>query len=185
MEIPFLPTEVLFAASWLLLRMAVWFRQKQIDWKREAVLLLLYGNLAVMLRFVLFPVYRAGGRVRPLLFEPAAILPFRVNLIPLVNLLNYRSRRELLLNLVGNVSVFIPSGIVLPIVYRRLNSFGKVTAAGALLSLGIEILQLPFSVRSTDVDDLILNTCGTMIGYGIYAGIRRTRAKRAARARNE
>ena len=46
-------------------------------------------------------------------------------------------------------------------------------AAGAGLSLGIELLQLPFYVRSTDVDDLILNTLGVAIGFGIRAAIRR------------
>jgi glycopeptide antibiotics resistance protein len=40
---------------------------------------------------------------------------------------------------------------------------------GAAISLAIEILQLPFAVRTSDVDDLILNTAGCLVGYGIYA----------------
>ena len=36
-EIPFLPTEAFFALLWLLLRAAVWIRQRHIDWRREAV----------------------------------------------------------------------------------------------------------------------------------------------------
>lgn len=64
--------------------------------------------------------------------------------------------------------MFIPSGIVLPIVYKRLDTFCKVILAGAGISLCIEIIQLPFSVRATDIDDLILNTIGVIVGYVIY-----------------
>lgn len=64
--------------------------------------------------------------------------------------------------------MFIPNGIVFPVVYKRLNTFWKVILAGAGFSLCIEIIQLPFSVRATDIDDLILNTIGVIVGYGIY-----------------
>ena len=93
--------------------------------------------------------------------------------MPLVNLLDYKSRRDLLLNLLGNVLLFVPSGIILPILYRRLDRFGKVLAAGAGMSLCIELLQLPFAVRASDVDDLLLNSLGTALGYGIFAACRR------------
>ena len=73
--------------------------------------------------------------------------------------------------------MFIPSGIILPIVYKRLNGFGKVVAAGALISLCIEILQLPFASRATDIDDLIMNTLGVIIGYGIYTAIKSIKKK--------
>ncbi len=146
----------------------MWIRQGRIDWKREAVLLLMYVNLAVIIRFSFFPKTRVNGRVQPLLFDAAAAFPFRVNLIPFVNLFDYDNMRSLLWNVVGNTAMLIPSGIILPIVYRKLDSFWKVAAAGAMLSLCIELLQLPFSARASDIDDLILNTVGVMLGYGIY-----------------
>ena len=65
--------------------------------------------------------------------------------------------------------MFIPSGIILPIIYKRLDTFVKVLLAGGGISICIEIIQLPFSVRATDIDDLILNTVGVIVGYGIYA----------------
>ena len=105
----------------------------------------------------------------------ATAFPFRVNLFPLVNLFDYDNKRDLLLNVIGNVAMFIPSGIVLPIIYKRLDSFVKVILVGGGISLCIEIIQLPFSVRASDVDDLILNTFGVIIGYGIYALIRSVR----------
>ena len=177
-EIPFLLTEVLFAAVWLLLRLCVWVKNRRIDWKREAVLLLMYVNLAVIIRFAFFPMSLLDGKVRPLLFDPAKAFPFRANLVPFVLLFDYDVKRELLANVIGNFTMFIPSGVVLPIVYRKLDSFWKVAGAGILLSLCIEILQLPFFQRTTDIDDLILNTAGVMVGYGIYSLVRKA-AKRS------
>jgi glycopeptide antibiotics resistance protein len=37
--------------------------------------------------------------------------------------------------------------------------------------LCIELLQLPFYSRSSDIDDLILNTLGYLMGYGIYRAV--------------
>ena len=167
-SIPFIAGELVFTGIWLILRLFIWARNRKIDWKREAVLLLMYINLVVIIRFAFFPMALINGKVQPLVFNSASAFPFRINLIPFVNLLDYDNRRDLLLNVVGNVSMFIPSGIVLPIIYRNLNSFRKVVSTGILISLFIELIQLPFSVRASDVDDLILNTLGVIIGYGIY-----------------
>ncbi len=182
-EIPFYLLEAVFAAAWLAARIILWILQGRIDWKREAVLLLMYVNLAVLIRFTFFPMDRADGRVQPLVFDAAAAFPFKINLVPLVNLLDYESRRDLLLNTIGNAAMFVPTGIILPVVYRRLDTFGKVLAAGAGISLCIELLQLPFSVRTSDVDDLLLNLLGVIAGYGIYTVLRpRKRTKPRSRA---
>ncbi len=174
-EISFTETEILFALLWLVSRSILWIRSRHIDWKREAALLLMYINLAVIIRFVFFPMARADGRVQPLAFDPAAVFPLRVNLVPLVNLFDYAGMRDLLLNVVGNAAMFIPTGILLPFLYRRLDTFRKVLAAGFGLSLCIEILQLPFPARASDADDLILNTLGVIAGYGIWRLIKRKR----------
>ena len=132
----------------------------------------MYINLVVIIRFVFFPKALVNGHVQPLVYDPAAVFPFRMNLIPFVHLLDYNNARDIVWNLVGNVTMFIPSGIVLPVVYKKLSSFEKVVAAGAFISLCIEILQLPFASRASDIDDLILNSLGVAVGYGIYALIR-------------
>lgn len=172
LTISFFTAELAFTIIWLLTRLIVWKRQGGIPWKREAVLLLMYINLAVIIRFVFFPRALVEGHIQPLVFQASEAFPFRMNLIPLVHLFNYGSVRDIVWNVVGNAVMFVPTGIVLPIVYRSLNSFWKVTACGALISLCIEILQLPFASRASDVDDLILNTLGVVIGYVIYAAVR-------------
>ena len=174
-EISFLAAESVFTVIWLLVRISIWIRKRRVDWKREAVLMLMYVNLAVIIRFVFFPRKLIDGHIQPLVLETAAILPLRINLVPLVHLFDYSSVRDIIWNVAGNMVMFIPGGIVLPIVYRKLDSFWKVTAAGAFISLCVEILQLPFPSRASDIDDLILNTLGAVIGYGIYAGCKRLR----------
>lgn len=177
-EISFLFLEICFTSIWLLVRAGVWVKQKYIDWKREAVLLLMYINLAVIIRFTFFPMSKIDGRIQPLIFDITTAYPFRVNIFPLVNMFDYDNNHDLLLNVIGNIVMFIPSGIMLPIIYKHLNSFAKVILAGSGISLCIEILQLPFRVRASDVDDLILNTIGVMLGYGIYILIQCFRNKK-------
>jgi glycopeptide antibiotics resistance protein len=103
----------------------------------------------------------------------SGIQPIRINLIPFVNILDYDSKREAAINIIGNTCMFIPTGIILPILYPRLDCFWKVLLAGAGLSLVIEMMQLFFPGSVSDIDDLILNTAGVAIGYGIYKLVRR------------
>ena len=173
LKISFLSAELAFTAVWLLVRISIWKRQNSIDWKREAVLLLMYLNLAVIIRFVFFPRDLIDGHVQPLIFEAATVFPLRINLIPLVHLFDYDSIRDIIWNVAGNAVMFIPSGIMLPIIYRQLNSFWKVVAVGAFISLCTEILQLPFPSRASDIDDLILNMLGVAACYVIYVACKR------------
>ncbi len=172
-EISLLQLELLFAIIWLACRIVVWIRKRRIDWQQEAVLLLMFVNLSVIIRFVSFPMSRVNGKVQPLRFDPSAVFPFKLNLIPFVHLLEYDSKKELLLNVIGNTMMFVPTGAILPIIYQKLNSFGKVIGVGALISLCIEIIQLPFFERTSDIDDLLLNTLGVAIGYLIYQLVRK------------
>ena len=167
-EFSFLSVEVFFAVFWVIFRLIRCIRSGTVDPKREAVLLLMAVNLAVIIRFAFFPMDRLDGQIQPLLFDSSALFPLRVNWVPFIKLLDYDNRRDLLLNLIGNVALFIPTGIILPILFRKRSSFWRVLASGVLISLGIEILQLPFAVRATDIDDLLMNAMGIAIGYGFY-----------------
>ena len=63
---------------------------------------------------------------------------------------------------------FIPFGMLLPVLRKRRMRFGKVFLLSFELSLVIEVSQLILRVGSCDVDDMILNTLGGCIGYGLY-----------------
>ena len=128
----------------------------------------MYICIVVVVRFTFCPFGKVDGKIQPLLFDYEKILPFWLNLKPFVYLFDYPTMKEALLNLIGNTAMFIPLGIVWPAVFRKLDSHRKVIAAGVGVSLTIEILQLPFFDRATDIDDLILNSAGFLMGYGIY-----------------
>ena len=153
---------------WVLVRSGATARIGAFRWKREAQLLLVYICIIVVARFTFFPFSKVNGEIQPLDFDPAQVWPFRINLLPFVHLMDYPERREALLNLIGNTAMFIPLGIVWPTVFKKLDSHKKVIAAGIGFSLCIEILQLPFYDRVSDIDDLILNFIGFLTGYGIY-----------------
>lgn len=155
-------------AAWILTRIFFCFRAGQASWRRDAQLLLVYICIIVVTRFTFFPFDKVNGDVQPLIFDAAKAFPFRINWIPFVNLLDYPERRSVYINIIGNTAMFLPLGIVWPVVYRELNTHAKVMAAGVGFSLLIEILQLPFFDRVSDIDDLILNSLGFLMGYGIY-----------------
>jgi glycopeptide antibiotics resistance protein len=73
------------------------------------------------------------------------------------------------INLFGNIAIFMPNGIFVGLMLRN-KIFGFIgsftTSLG--LSLGLECSQLVFSMGSFDVDDLILNTAGGVLGYGVF-----------------
>ena len=165
----------LISLLWVLNRILVWKKSGAFSPKREAELILVYICLIVVARFTFFPLAKMDGRVQPLIFDPVQMLNFRTNLYPLRYLTDYEFLWEMRVNIIGNIAMFIPIGIVWPAVFRKLDTHGKVIAAGAGFSLCIEIFQLPFYDRVTDVDDLILNSLGFLIGYGIYLLVKKLR----------
>ena len=159
---------IAITVAWCLARLAVALKQKRASLKRELQLILVYICIVVVARFTFFPFSKVNGQIQPLVFNSANALPFRINWVPMVNLTDYPTMREILINVIGNTAMFIPLGIVWPCVYKELNTPVKAIAAGAGFSLLIEILQLPFYDRVSDVDDLILNSLGFILGYLIY-----------------
>lgn len=177
-EISYGQMVLVVSALWLVVRVLCWWRAKHCSWKRELQLILVYICIVVVVRFTFCPFGKVDGKIQPLLFNPERIYPFWLNLKPFVYLFDYPSMKDALLNLIGNTAMFIPLGIVWPCVFSRLNSHWKVIMAGFGVSLTIEILQLPFFDRATDIDDLILNTLGFLTGYGIYLLTKMVRKRR-------
>ncbi len=68
-------------------------------------------------------------------------------------------------NLVGNVVVFIPFGFLFPYIFRHGRNFLVMFFNGFLFVLGIEVFQLFSAFGAFDVDDILLNCLGTVIGY--------------------
>lgn len=72
------------------------------------------------------------------------------------------------LNIFGNIIAFIPFGIYLPYTSESKLGFISTFLYTFSLSLTIELVQLITKVGSCDVDDIILNTLGGVIGYILW-----------------
>ncbi len=75
--------------------------------------------------------------------------------------------RSLIPETVMNVVMFVPIGLLVGLLYYSI-SWRKVLAIGLCLSLSIETLQLLFRKGCCETDDVIHNTLGCMIGFGLY-----------------
>ena len=86
------------------------------------------------------------------------------NWIPIIDIIN--SPLEYMKNTVLNILLFVPLGILLSAIWEEYASLKKVFLIGLGFSLMIEILQI-FTFRLTDIDDLLTNTVGAILGYGL------------------
>ena len=178
-NISYFSVVIAISIVWIFIRVLFFIKSKEFVLKRELELLLVYVCIIVIARFTFFPFGTVNGKIQPLIFDTAQIFPFRTNLIPFVNLFDYPSAKDIVINVLGNIAMFIPLGIVWPIVYKKLDTPARAILTGVGVSLSIEILQLPFYTRVSDVDDLILNSLGYIIGYGLLMIIKKVKEKRS------
>lgn len=108
----------------------------------------------------------------------------RYNLTPFLEIkrfIKYRSymtTTSVMLNLVGNVLAFVPFGMLIRWVRGKKTGFFTATLAAFTFSLCIELIQLITKLGVFDVDDIIMNTFGGMLGYIIYYILARFDRKR-------
>lgn len=95
-------------------------------------------------------------------------VPFRTIRLYFRLLHNRRWMGQAIANLVGNVLLFVPMGYLLPGYVPVLRKFYRTVLAAMLIMAVVEALQMLLLVGTCDIDDLILNTTGAAIGYGIY-----------------
>lgn len=76
--------------------------------------------------------------------------------------------RAAVVNIIGNIVMFIPLGFGLPWANAPLRRFWKTLLVSAGIIILVEITQLITLLGHCDVDDLILNLIGVVIGYALY-----------------
>lgn len=83
--------------------------------------------------------------------------------------------------LVGNFVAFVPLGMLAPLTAPRWDSWLRIGALGLAISILVETVQLGESllvsipIHVADIDDLILNTLGALVGYGLLRAVKRHR----------
>lgn len=92
------------------------------------------------------------------------------NLIPFKEIFRYRIGSRLFIkNIIGNILLFLPYGYFATY-YINNKKFWPTALLTFIVSLTIEIVQLNIG-RTFDIDDVILNTCGGVLGFYIYKAI--------------
>ena len=127
--------------------------------KQEILIGIFLVYLAVLLSQTMVPLWQCGfvnGNINFVPFKTIYTYMFGINYMVDWNAICQ-------LNMLANIGLFLPFGFLLPFVKKKMNG-RKIILGGMLTSLFIEIMQV-FVDRSSDVDDLILNTLGTAIGY--------------------
>lgn len=164
------------AAAILYLAAAVFLGFKRsMPIKRQIMSFLLFLCAMGIIAVTLFPLpvdprviatMQGGGDVNNL-------IPFKTILFMLTD----RNREYSFLNIGGNVLLFAPLGFLAPLLFKKLNRFPTVLLFGFSASLIVELSQfiisciLGFTYRSFDVDDILLNAVGTILGFGVLRAL--------------
>ena len=110
----------------------------------------------------------------------AQLLAQNINMLPLLTIRNYwnvvqagpdanpEMFRHCMINLAGNLALFVPAGILLPKLFPALRKLPVFFFTCAGIIFLIESVQLYTLRGSFDVDDVILNLLGMAIGFALY-----------------
>ncbi len=146
----------------ILLRMILRKKTTQINWFHETGL-------------VLFASYLVGLFSQTFVFNlQRDTTAFRVNLTPLNKLTEFEyivirdgNLSYFFIEILGNILMFSVIGFLLPLLFQKLGSAKRVILLCFLTSLTIELIQLALP-RGTDIDDILMNTLGGILGYALY-----------------
>jgi glycopeptide antibiotics resistance protein len=118
-----------------------------------------------------------------LTLQSAYPLPGQVvhgNLIPFHTLATYLDNLGSwfwIRNALGNLGLLLPLGLLGPIALPALDRWWRVALLALLVSTAIELTQLLVPDRSADIDDVIVNVAGALLGYMAWSLARRTRVR--------
>lgn len=99
------------------------------------------------------------------------------NFIPfnsIFSILSNNNVKSIIRLLGGNILMFIPLGYLIPMIFKSFSKFNKIVILGVASSFLIEFAQgfiayiIGYRYRIVDVDDIILNTFGAIIGYLVF-----------------
>lgn len=120
-------------------------------------------SLSMVIIFSLTGVSPMSGFHFDIRIDEISLIPFE----GMIEMLQGGITTHSVINIVGNIVMFMPIGFLIPLLWDKLNSFKNVVFFGFATSLLIELTQL-FLIRGTDIDDLILNTVGAVLGYLVF-----------------
>lgn len=126
---------------------------------------LFFHNVKRTVLYVVFAFYLVA--ILSLVGFPSIIY---VQLDPSINIIPFFDMISDFKNACLNILLFIPLGVFLPLLWDKYRNIKPTFIVGLCVTCIIEITQI-FTLRSTDINDIITNTAGTLIGYFLIAKI--------------
>lgn len=171
----------MFLTAIALIGYTIYCIAKRVKLSKALLRLLFIGYIGAVIAITLFPLIVS-------VYPGQSIPDLGYNLIPLSGISNtigtwgafqdWRGQVPWIV-LGGNIVMFAPLGIFLPLIFPSTRRLGKLFVTVLLSSCAIELAQLFLGLmagslyRCVDIDDVILNTLGGLLGYAIYRLIRR------------
>ena len=171
-EISYMQMFIFITLIWILVRFVIAIKFKKFSIKHELQMLLVYICLVVIARFVYFPLHYVDREIGTLKIDFSKTPSDMISLTPFYFLFDRYD--GWLINIIGNIAMFIPVGIVWPICFSKLDNIKRTVFAGICFIVFIELSQLLCPERHTDIDDVILNTSGVLIGACIVFALRKS-----------
>lgn len=155
--------------AWPVLSVAavLWLAWRLIRWRRLGGDALREAGLVVLLIWALAAVRVTFFPIRIIFYDwygSSSLVPFQST----VQLLTETPLRTALVNIVGNLLLFMPFGFLMPLLFAQVRGAWAVLWRALAASLAIEVVQIATRARATDVDDVIINAAGAMAGYLVY-----------------
>jgi glycopeptide antibiotics resistance protein len=143
---------------------------------REIIINIFFMYILCLMSITLFPLYINFHRDYN--WISVNLIPVMSTLKEVTNITNDPDMHNFMVkfwikNIGGNLLLLLPIGVMMPILWSKFNSLFKTTFFAFFLSLSIEILQLLSSYignvgRAFDIDDILLNSVGAIIGFIFY-----------------
>ncbi|TXR59147.1 VanZ family protein [Bacillus sp. AY18-3] len=153
--------------------------KKGVNWWKELISFLFVIYIGMVVAITLFPI--------PIGF-PTGIENIRlsINIIPFASIIKdigkigiaYDVDVLFMIGLIarnvgGNILLLMPLGFLAPIIWDKFKKIKNTILLGLAISISIELLQLTESLfsgwgRITDIDDVVFNVIGSIVGYFIY-----------------
>ncbi len=174
----------------VIVAMAIIQVRRNASFKHTFCILLLTFYFGYLIGVTIFPIPLQGALF---MFKENGKSILENNFLPLktINMVLASKRSFIIIRqLVGNFILLMPLIFLLPVLWERFRSLKNIFLTAFAFSLGIELVQLgaSFIVGATykifDVDDIILNVSGGLVGYFVYAIILRITVSLSRRRSN-
>lgn len=157
---------------WIVIRVFTIIKKRKINIVDEIFTNLFVIYLFLLIGITILPIYTDGMSY---LEELSFIERCRVNLVPFIHYFkNGIFSISIIRNIVGNLLLLLPFILYLCVKYEKMRNLKSSAIIALVISLSIELTQLVTNVlcisygRTVDVEDLILNTIGGIIGWYIF-----------------